>query len=291
MAALRRVKTGSLYDQGETLRVNGLDTWVVRAGPRGGVPVVFLHGVPTSAYVWREVMRSMHEEFDCVAFDWPGFGSSAKPRGLDVSHRARAGHLKALLEEAGLAKAHLVAHDLGAHAAILFALENPERVDRLVVLNTTLSKRDFRPPLPALTQFVPVVRDLARPLFTRPAFDFFFKEGLARPERVPREVLDHHWALAERDEGVHAVFDSWARLPESAAGLDELRGRIGAYKGRVLVLFGADDPYLPPPNAERLAKAFPHAELQLLAGAGHFLQEDAPEEVADRISAFLAGSP
>lgn len=287
MAGAKGVKTGSLYDQGESVRVLGLDTWIVRAGPRGGAPVVFLHGTPTSAYVWREVIRSLHEEHDCIAFDWPGFGMSAKPLGLDLSHRARAAHLKAVLDALGIAKAHLVVHDLGAPAGLLFALDHPERVGSLVVLNATLYKRDFRPPLPALTQFVPVVRDLARPFFTRHAFDFFFKEGLARPERMPREALDHHWELAQREEGTRVIFDSWAQLPECSATIDQIRLRLGAYEGRVLVLFGADDPYIPPPNAERLVKALPNAELQLLPGAGHFLQEDAPEEVADRIAAFL----
>lgn len=66
------------------------------------------------------------------------------------------------------------------------------------------------------------------------------------------------------------------------------RGKTPSSGRPVLVLFGADDPFLPPPNAERLAKAFPQATLQLLAGAGRFLQEDAPEEVAERRSAFLS---
>lgn len=284
----RRVVTGSLYDQGELVRVNGMDTWVVRAGPRGGVPVVFLHGVPTSAYVYREIVRAMFEEFDCIAFDWPGFGRSAKPRRLDLSHRARMEHLLALLDGLGLAKVHLVVHDVGGPAGLLLAVERPERVARLVVLNTTVYKRDYRPPLPALTQLVPVVRGLARPLFQKPAFEFFFRHGCARPERLSAEVLESHWRLATRESGLRVVFDTWAQLPEGAASIERIRARMGQLQHPALVLFGADDPYLPPPNAERLAKALPHAELQLLAKAGHFLQEDAPEEVADRIMRFLA---
>lgn len=290
MTAPRRVHTGSLYDQGETRRVLGLDTWVVRAGPRGGVPLVLLHGTPTSAYVWREVMRALLDERDCVAFDWPGFGQSAKPRHLDLTHRARADHLRATLDELGVARCHLVAHDLAGPAALLFALEHRARVGRLVLLNTTVYKRDYRPPLPALAQLVPVVRDLARPLFTRPAFDRFFKAGLARPDRMPRAVLDNHWRLARHDDGLRCVFDAWAQLPEGAASVETVRAGMPSLDVPALVLFGADDPYLPPPNAERLAKDLPRAQLQLLAGAGHFVQEDAPEEVAERVAAFLDAS-
>lgn len=286
--AARRVATGSLYDQGETLRVNGLDTWVVRAGPRGGTPVVFLHGVPTSAYVYREVVRAMHEEHDCIAFDWPGFGSSEKPKRLDLSHRARMEHLLALLDAMGLPKVHLVVHDIGGPAGLLLAVEHPERVERLVVLNTTVYKSHYRPPLPALAQLVPIVRDLTRPLFQKPTFEFFFKHGCARPERLRADVLENHWRLASGDGGIRVIFDTWAQIPEGAPSIERIRRDMGRFPGPSLVLFGADDPYLPPPNAERFAKALPNAELQLLPNAGHFVQEDAPEEVADRIMAFLA---
>lgn len=280
--------TGTLYDQGELRRVQGVGTWIVRAGPRGGTPVVLLHGVPTSAYVYREIVRAMFEEFDCIAFDWPGFGNSEKPRGLDLSHRARAEHLKAVLDELGLARVHLVGHDIGGPAALLFAVEHPERVERLVLLNTTVYKRDYRPPLPALTQLVPGIRELSRPLFQKPAFEFFFKYGCARPERIGREVLENHWRLASSGNGTRSIFETWAQFPEGSASIERIRAEMGRFPRKVLVLFGADDPYLPPPNAERLAKAFPDAELQLIPHVGHFIQEDAPEEVADRVMRFLA---
>lgn len=286
--APKRPLTGSLYDQGEALRVLGIDTWVVRAGPRGGTPVVFLHGVPTSAYLYREIVRAMHEEFDCIAFDWPGFGSSAKPKRLDLSHRARMEHLGALLDGLGLGKVHLVVHDVGGPAGLLFAVEHPERVEKLVVLNTTIYKRDYRPPLPALAQMIPGIRELSRPLFQKPAFDFFFKHGCARPQRLRSDVLENHWRLASGDNGTRVVFDTWAQLPEGAASIERIRTHLDKLSCPALVLFGADDPYLPPPNAERLAKALPNAELQLLANAGHFLQEDAPEEVAERIMRFMS---
>lgn len=288
MAASRKVTTGSLYDQGEHVRVLGIDTWVVRAGPRGGTPVVFLHGVPTSAYVYREVVRALHEDFDCIAFDWPGFGMSDKPRGLDLSHHARAEHLKALLDELGLQKVNLVVHDIGGPAGLLFAVKHPERVERLVLLNTTVFKSHYRPPLPALTQLVPVLRDLSRPLFQKPAFEFFFKYGCARPERLRPDVVESHWRLAARENGARHIFDTWAQFPDGSASIERIRADMPRFEKPVLVLFGADDPYLPPPNAERFAKTFPNAELQLLANAGHFLQEDAPEEVADRLARFLA---
>lgn len=283
-----KVRTGTLYDGGESVLAGELDTWVVRTGPRQGTPVVFLHGNPTSAYAYREVLRALSEERDCVAFDWPGFGQSEKPWVLDHSLRARASHLHALLDALALPQVDLVAHDVGGPAALLFAAEHPARVRRIVLLNTTVYKSDLRPPVPALTQFVPVVRNLARPMFKRPAFEFFFRSGLARPERLQRDVVKHHWLLASRDHGLRHVFNVWAQLPQDQPALEELRAKLPSLHHPLLVLFGADDPYLPPPNAERLAKEIPHAQLRLVPNAGHFVMEDAPEVVVERVSDFLA---
>ncbi|MEA3201979.1 MAG: hypothetical protein QOE90_3407 [Thermoplasmata archaeon] len=285
--AARRLLTRSLYDQGELRPVAGLDTWIVRAGPQRGTPIVFLHGTPTSAYEWRGVIEAMHEQADCVAFDWPGFGMSAKPRKGDYTHAARAAHLRATLDVLGLAQVDLVAHDIGGPAALLFATESPERVRRLALLNTTVYRKDFRPPLPALTQLVPIVRGFAKPFLNQPAFEIFFKQGLARPERMSRETLDAHWRLATREGGKESVLATWAQLPEGMAALEAAREKLASLKLPTLVLFGAEDPWLPPPIAERLVKAIPGAQLQLLPGAGHFVAEDAPEEVAERLLSFF----
>jgi pimeloyl-ACP methyl ester carboxylesterase len=286
--ARERPHTGSVYDQGEWLDVAGLDTWVVRAGPRGGTPIVLLHGIPTSAFLYRDVMLAMHEERDVIAFDWPGFGSSAKPRRLELTHQARAAHLERLVDALGLERLDLVVHDVGGPPGLLYAVRRPERVRKLVVLNTTVFKRDYRPPLPALTQFVPGLRELSRPFFNKTTFERFFKLGLARPKRASRATLDAYWRLARRDGGLRAILDTWARFPEGTPAIQEIRMGMGSFPHPVLVLFGAEDRFLPPPIAERFAKSFPDATLQLLPGVGHFLQEDAPEEVADRLLAFLS---
>lgn len=280
-------KTGSVYDQGEWVKVKGLDTYVVRAGPRSGVPVVFLHGIPTSAFLYRNVITAMHEERDCVAFDWPGYGSSAKPRHGDYSHEARERHLEGVVDALGITEFDLVIHDVGGPAGLLFAVRHPERVRRLVILNTTIYKRDFHPPLPALTQFVPGIRALARPFFTRGAFDYFFKKGLAHPGRMPKATSDTHWRLARQSGGLESIMNTWATFPHGTETVKAIREKLGRFDKPTLVLFGADDPFLPPANAERFVKELPNAQLQLLASTGHFLQEDAPEVVAERLLKFL----
>ncbi len=281
------VITGSIYDRGSQVMVEDRETWVVRAGPHGGTPIVFLHGIPTSAYLYRDVMRGLHEEHDCIAFDWPGYGRSETPHGGDYTHRARADHLDALLELMDLEKVNLVVHDMGGPAGLLFAMENPDRIEKLVILNTTVFKRDYRPPLPALTQFVPGVRELVRPLFTRPLFDHFMKRGFGRPDRIPKEVLDNHWAIVRSGDGVTAMFESWAQMTEGADAIMTIRKEMAKFPHPVLVMFGAEDPFLPPANAERFARSFPDAQMHLIAGAGHFLQEDAPDIVAERLHKFF----
>lgn len=286
--APQRPRTGTVYDQGEWVDVDGISTWVVRAGPRGGTPVVLVHGIPTSAFLYRDVMRAMLEERDVIAFDWPGYGSSAKPRRGDLTHQARAAHLERLVKALALPQIDLVIHDVGGPAGLLYAVRHPERVRKLVILNTTVFKRDYRPPIPAVMQFIPGLRELSRPFFNRPAFDYFFKQGLARPARMRKAVLDTHWKLARQDGGLRCILDTWAQFAAGAPAIEEIRKKMGEFPTPVLVMFGAEDNFLPPQIAERFTKTFPHAELRLLPGAGHFLQEDAPEVVADKLLAFTA---
>lgn len=283
-----RLTTGSVYDQGQRVLVDDLETWVVRAGPQGDTPVVMLHGIPTSAYLYRDIVFALHEERDCIAFDWPGFGQSEAPPNGDYTHRPRADHLGAVLDALDLERVDLVVHDLGGPAGLLFAIENPERIRRLVVLNTTVFKRDYHPPLPAVAQFVPGLRQASRRVFTRALFDLFLKQGLARPERISRQALDNHWDLLQAGAGATPIFESWAQIPEGRAAIRTIRDGMGSFQKPVLVLFGAEDRFLPPPNAERFAKAFPDAQMHLLPGVGHFLQEDAPDLVAEHLTKFLA---
>src|SRR5262249_7073814 len=115
--------------------VSGRPVRVARLGDPAAPPVVFLHGYPDNLQIWCELLPRLADRFRVVAFDWPGLGYSAGwPGGATPSHLAD--RLLALLDAWGVARASLVGLDMGGQPALAFAARHPDRVDRLVVMNS-----------------------------------------------------------------------------------------------------------------------------------------------------------
>ncbi|HEV2753727.1 MAG TPA: alpha/beta fold hydrolase, partial [Solirubrobacteraceae bacterium] len=105
-----------------------------------GAPVVFVHGEPTWSYLWRKVIAPVRDAgFRCIAPDLPGFGRSDKPIDQDwYSYDAHTAAAGSLLEELDLRGATMVVHDWGGPIGLRCAVEHPERVERIVILDSGL---------------------------------------------------------------------------------------------------------------------------------------------------------
>ena len=121
----------------ESLRTGDMRFAFHRAGQRGGVPIILLHGWPQTAYAWRRVTPLVGHGFDVIAPDLPGFGYSSKPEGgFDKKTTAR--RLRALVKALGLDRVALVGHDLGGHVAYAYAAQWPDEVSHLVFIESSL---------------------------------------------------------------------------------------------------------------------------------------------------------
>ena len=251
-----------------------------------GDPVLLLHGEPTWAYLYRKLIPPLAAAARVVAPDYAGFGRSDKPveRGW-YSYEAHYRAMERFVQELDLAVLTVVVQDWGGPIGLRLAVEHPQRVDRLVILNTGIGAG--RAPSEAWLRFRAMVRRvgtefragrLVRISCVRPladeveaAYDAPFptaesKTGaLMFPELVPTET-DH----------------------PSAAAMLAVREQLRRWERPALVLFSDSDPVFSPRVAERLSELIPGAlPAETVANAGHFLQEDAGEEVAARIVDFL----
>src|SRR6201995_3071349 len=106
----------------------------------GGPPVVFFPGEPTWSFLWRKVLPPVRDAgFRCIAPDLPGFGRSDKPMDLDwYSYDRHTASVAALLDELALRQTTIVVHDWGGPIGLRLAVEHPDRVDRMVILDTGL---------------------------------------------------------------------------------------------------------------------------------------------------------
>jgi haloalkane dehalogenase len=244
-----------------------------------GAPVLLLHGEPTWAYLYRKVMPQLTPVARVIAPDYFGFGRSDKPieRGW-YSYDAHCASVARLVDELDLGDMTVVMQDWGGPIGFRLAVERPERVARLVVLNTGIFSG--RPPSETWLRF----RDLVRR-----TGDEFRPGQLIRitcTTELPNDVVAAYDAPFPTPESKTGVPDS-AEHPSARAML-QVRDALRKWTKPALVFFSDSDPIFSPRVAERFAELIPGAELQEpVRGTGHFLQEDAGEEVGARIATWL----
>ncbi len=263
----------------------GVRFHVAEAGAKDGQPILLVHGWPQHWWCWRKVSPLLGK-YRCVMPDLRGHGwTDAPPGAYDKEQFAT--DLLALLDALDLDRVRLVGHDWGGWVSQLVALRAPERVERLVLCNIApvwaaedrlqaakdawrLAYQPFvgAPVLGALLQRSPLMR---RALPGVPGAD--------RPE----------FLAALREPGYAEAASAYYRtfllseLPELARGRYEGQ-RIAS---PVLVLHGTGDPVIRPATVGGFRLHADELEIAWLPGAGHFVVDERPVEVAERIVAFL----
>lgn len=253
-----------------------------------GDPVLLLHGEPTWSYLYRRVLPPLAAVARVVAPDYLGFGRSDKPveQGW-YSYDRHVASVLGLLDALDLSALTIVVQDWGGPIGMRVAAEWPERVDRLVVLNTGLGAG--RMPESWLR-----FRELVRRVGGELQPSRLVRVSCARP--VEEDVLaayDAPFPDAESKAGVLAFPELVPAEPDhpSVPAMRRVRAAMERWEKPALVLFGDSDPIFPPTVAERVAELIPGAgPAELVAGAGHMVQEDAGELVGERIVRFLRES-
>jgi pimeloyl-ACP methyl ester carboxylesterase len=264
--------------------VGGLQTHVAFSGE--GTPVLLMHGWPQHWYLWRDVIPAVAPHAHVIAPDFRGFGWTDAPRTSYQMDQLKRDML-ALLDELGLEEVSIAGHDWGGYVGFLLALEHPERVKRLLALNVV-------PPWPARDRrsalgswrflYMPI---LAIPGLGRPAGRWVAARGLRDSGLDSAEVE----AFVSRFHGERGAVTE--RVYRSFLGeLPALvRGRYSAAGLRVptRLVFGVRDPVLTTRAVKDTAAQTDRLELELVADAGHFVVDEKPELVADRLLALLRG--
>jgi haloalkane dehalogenase len=252
-----------------------------------GDPVLMLHGEPTWAFLYRKLIPMLAGVARALAPDYFGFGRSDKPTRIeDYSYDFHYASIERFAAELDLRDATVVVQDWGGPIGLRLAVEHPERVERLVILNTGIGAG--RAPSEEWLRFRAFVRRVGS-------------------ELVPGQLIRISCVSELADEVVEA-YNAPFPTPESKAGilafpehvpteLDhpnapkmlEIRAALEQWEKPALVLFSDSDPIFSTVAAEHMASRIPGAgPAEIVHGAGHFLQEEKGEEIADRIVRFLA---
>jgi len=269
------------------LDLDGLRMHVVDEGPRDGKPVLLLHGEPTWSFLYRHMVPVLTDAgMRAVAPDYFGFGRSDKPtdRGWYTYDR-HCESIASFVEAAGLSGLTLVVQDWGGPIGFRLAVERPDLVERLVVLNTGIFSG--RPPSEAWLAFRDFVRRVD--LEIRPGELVNITSG----NTLADDVVAGYDAPHPTPESRVGVVMFPELVPTSmehpaAAKMLEVRDGIKRWDRPALVLFSDGDPVFSRAASEAMAARIPGSgRAEIVEGAGHFLQEQKGEEIARRVVRFV----
>lgn len=266
----------------EPLDVPGARTAVWRAGK--GEPVVLLHGVPASSFLYRKVIpRVARHGLEAVAIDLPGLGLAERTRTLDLSWTSLSAWVLRAIDALGIDRYHLVVHDIAGPIGVDVIRRAPERARSLLVLNTPLRVASFRPP-PVMRPFT--LRGIGRAYVA--SLTPWTTERLMHLQGVltdvPSPELRAYSTLLKREDGG----ETFLRLMRSFELTEALERRIvetlAARRFPARVLWGERDPALRIERWGEIAREVVGVPRIERVRARHFVQEDAPGAIADAIA-------
>jgi 3-oxoadipate enol-lactonase len=240
-----------------------------------GPPLLLIQGLGYGARGWGPILDLIAEDFTVAAFDNRGFGGSDAPPG-PYSVGELAEDARAVLDAAGLERAHVVGASLGGMIAQELALAAPQRIDKLVLACTTPGGLGSYP-MPAQT----VSLMLEAPTMpTDVALRKFVENALGGGllEELVERIVAYRTANPPDPGG-------WQAQAAAGATHDAL-DRIGAIAAPTLVVHGTEDVVVDPRNADLLGERIPGARVELLEGSGHLCFWEEPERFAALIRNF-----
>jgi esterase len=240
-------------------------------------PLVMLHGLFGSSDNWLGVAPKLAQDFHVFLVDLRNHGLS--PHCDDMTFALMAGDLAKFLDARHVDRAHVLGHSLGGKVAMQFALTQPARVDRLVVVD--IAPRAYAP------EHVPIFQALLALDLKQYHSRTEIEEALA--PKIPDLTLRRFLLKNLRNDGpaykwripLNGIFANYPKLCEATAP-------VPAFTKPALFLRGGQSPYVSDADAPQIHQLFPQATIETIAPARHWVHADAPDEFVKHVSAFLA---
>lgn len=270
--------------QADVLRVPvGPGAMHVERFGHGGTAVILIHGFGTSAFLWRHVAPAITAAgHTAYAIDLFGHGESDRPFDADFGIAAQAEYLDAAMTALRVARGIIVGVDIGGNIALRLAATRPERVEKLVLINTPafdeVPARDISQMQRSTAKFA--FRTTRGILGAAPLIEGVLKGSVADPDtHMPVKLIARYLAPFVGKDGVSHLLALASSIREEDMEEVDLR----TIHVPALVLWGERDQWLDPKVADRLVNALPDGRLVRLPGAGRLI----PEESADRMNELL----
>jgi len=267
--------------------VNGARVHYVDEG--SGPPLLLLHGNPTWSCLYRDVITGLRDRYRCIAPDLPGFGLSQAPAGYGFTAREHAAVIEQLVLKLDLGDVTMMVQDWGGPIGFAAATRHPDRFAAFVIGNTWAWPKS----------------DLGTQIFSRllggPIGGYMIKQrnvfveriipGGVKRKKLPEEVMNAYRGPFPDPESRRPVHVFPHEILAARPFLAEIEKGLGALRDRpALLVWPTADVAFKEPERKRWEQVFPNHRTVTLEGAGHYIQEDAAEEIVAAIRGWERNS-
>lgn len=274
--------------QADVLRVPvGPGAMHVERFGHGGIAVILIHGFATSSFLWRNVAPAITDAgHTAYAIDLLGHGESDRPFDADFGIAAQAEYLDAAMTALRVARGIIVGVDIGGDVALRLAATRPERVEKLVLVNTPafdeIPARDITQMQRSTAKFA--FRTTRGILGAAPLVEGVLKGSVANPDtHMPVKLIARYLAPFVGKDGVNHLLALASSITEDdMEDVDLTTIHVPA-----LVIWGERDQWVDGKIADRLVNALPDGRLVRLSGAARLVPEENPEQMSSLLLDFM----
>ena len=270
----------------EFLAIDGMLVHLRDQGPRDDpAPIVLLHGTSASLHTWEGWVAALQTKRRVISLDLPGFGLTGPFPDGDYRMSHYSAFLAHVLDQLQVPRAVVAGNSFGGQLAWQFALDHPQRVERLVLVDAAGYPRNATSiPIGFRLAQIPALAPLMANLLPRQMIEASIRNVYGDPSKVSDELIDRYYELILRAGNREALRQRFIQA-EAGQGFT----RIAELKVPTLIIWGGRDELIPPDNAERFKRDIQGSRLVLFDDLGHVPQEEDPARTVAVLMGFLEG--
>ena len=252
-----------------------------------GTTLLFVHGTPEWSFGYRDVIKQLRRSFRCVAIDLLGFGLSDKPKGADYTCAGHSRRLTKFIEHLDLKNFSVVANDFGGSISLGYVLDHPNNVNKIVLFNTWMrslkNDKHYSGPAKILNSWLGrfLYLNMNAPVNT------IMPAAYGDKRKLSSEVHRHYKAALPRGKRI-AAYAFALELSNANVWWQNLWERLHTLSpNKFLFFWGMKDKFIPPFELENWKSRLPGIRCMMFEDAGHFVQEEKPDEMSKAIEQFI----
>lgn len=265
--------------------INGIDTHFRDEGNKtDSIPIVLIHGTGASLHTFDEWTNRLIQDFRVVRMDLPGYGLTNPFLDHDYSIDHYVEFINAFLEKHKIKRCIIGGNSLGGHIAWQYALQYPQKVDQLILIDAGgLPSRSKSTPIAFKLAEIPIVKNLFKYITPKFVVRSSVENVYANPEKISDELIERYFELSLREGNRQAFIDRFKKQKSSSS-----YEHISKVTQETLILWGEKDFLIPVDNAYFFEKKLPNSTLVIFENLGHVpMEEDAEQSLAPVLN-FLA---